>query len=116
MLDNNELQIIKCLNINPNLLLILDDCAYNANVWCKYNEIKEIFMNGRHHKITLMISFQDDKLLDSSLRKNAFINIFTTEIVCNTFFNRSANNFSKQDRAKMCLLSKHIFNEDKNKV
>jgi hypothetical protein len=113
--DDIEFKIIKCININPNFLLILDDCAYNANTWSKYSEIKEIFMNGRHHKITFMISFQDDKLLDSGLRKNAFINIFTTEIVCNAFFQRSANNFTKQERNKMSELSNVIFNDNKLK-
>ncbi len=113
--DDMEFKIIKCININPNFLLILDDCAYNANVWSKYIEIKEIFMNGRHHKITFMISFQDDKLLDSGLRKNAFINIFTTEIVCNAFFQRSANNFTKQEKNKMAKLANCIFNDSKLK-
>jgi hypothetical protein len=113
--DDIEFKIIKCININPNFLLILDDCAYNANIWSRYSEIKEIFMNGRHHKITFMMSFQDDKLLDSGLRKNAFINIFTTEIVCNAFFQRSANNFTKQERSKMAKLSNYIFNDSKLK-
>lgn len=113
--DDLEFKIIKCININPNFLLILDDCAYNANVWAKFNEIKEIFMNGRHHKITFMISFQDDKLLDSGLRKNAFINIFTTEIVCNAFFQRSANNFTKQEKTKLAKLANCIFNDTKLK-
>ena len=72
-------------------------------------------MNGRHHKITFMISFQDDKLLDSGLRKNAFINIFTTEIVCNAFFQRSANNFTKQEKNKMTKLALSIFNDPKYK-
>jgi energy-coupling factor transporter ATP-binding protein EcfA2 len=113
--DDIEFKIIKCININPNFLLILDDCAYNANVWSKYIEIKEIFMNGRHHKITFMISFQDDKLLDSGLRKNAFINIFTTEIVCNAFFQRSANNFTKQEKNRITKLANCIFNDPKLK-
>lgn len=113
--DDIEFKIIKCININPNFLLILDDCAYNANIWSKYTEIKEIFMNGRHHKITFMISFQDDKLLDSGLRKNAFINIFTTEVVCNAFFQRSANNFTKQEKNKLTKLANCIFNDSKLK-
>ena len=113
--DDIEFKIIKCININPNFLLILDDCAYNANIWSKYTEIKEIFMNGRHHKITFMISFQDDKLLDSGLRKNAFINIFTTEVVCNAFFQRSANNFTKQEKNKLTKLAHCIFNDPKLK-
>ena len=113
--DDIEFKIIKCININPNFLLILDDCAYNANIWSRYSEIKEIFMNGRHHKITFMISFQDDKLLDSGLRKNAFINIFTTEIVCNAFFQRSANNFTKQEKNKMMKYAQCIFHDAKLK-
>ena len=78
--DDLELKIINYININPNFLIIIDDAAVSANIWSKYQEVKELFFNGRHHKITFMISFQDDKLLESSLRKNAFINIFTTEI------------------------------------
>lgn len=114
-LDENEIRIINYININPNLLLILDDAAVSANVWSKYQEVKELFFNGRHHKITFMISFQDDKLLESSLRKNAFINIFTTEITCNSFFERTANNFTKAVKTKMAQISKTVFNDDKLK-
>jgi hypothetical protein len=113
--EDIELKIINFININPYMLLIIDDAAVSANVWCKYQEIKELFMNGRHWKMTFMISFQDDKLLESSLRKNAFINIFTTEIVCNAFFNRSANNFTAPEKKKMALLSNFIFNDNKLK-
>lgn len=90
--------LVRNININPNFLIIIDDAAVSANKWCKYNSTKELFFNGRHHKITFMIAFQDDKPLDSMLRKNAFINIFTTEQVCNTFFNRTANSFTKKEK------------------
>jgi len=110
----NELEknMINYININPNFLIIIDDAAYNANIWCKYPEIKELFFNGRHHKITFMISFQDDKLLDSGLRKNAFVNIFTTQIVCNTFFERSANNFTKKEKTKLAKMANLIFSKN----
>jgi hypothetical protein len=62
-----------------------------------------------------MISFQDDKLLESSLRKNAFINIFTTQVTCNSFFERTANNFTKAEKTKMAKLSHFIFNDEKLK-
>ena len=114
-LDEDEVRIINYININPNFLLILDDCAVNASSWSKWTEVKELFFNGRHHKITFMISFQDDKLLESSLRKNAFINIFTTEITCNSFFERTANNFNKSIRTKMAQISNTVFNDDKLK-
>jgi len=112
-LDELEIKIIKYININPNFLIILDDMATTANVWSKFQEMKELFFNGRHHKITFMISFQDDKPLDSGLRKNTFINIFTTEIVCNSFFGRSANNFTKKEQNKMSKLADFIFNDEK---
>ena len=114
-LDEMEIKIINYININPNFLIILDDAAVSANIWSKFQEVKELFFNGRHHKITFMISFQDDKLLESSLRKNAFINIFTTEIVCNSFFERTANNFTKAEKTKMAKLSNFIFNDEKLK-
>ena len=115
LFDDIELKMINFININPSMLLIIDDAAVSANIWCKYQEIKELFMNGRHWKMTFMISFQDDKLLDSSLRKNAFINIFTTETICNAFFNRSANNFTPQEKKKMAKVSNFIFNDSKLK-
>lgn len=110
-----EIKIMSHININPNFLLIMDDTAANANVWCKYQEIKDLFFQGRHFKITFMISFQDDKLLESTLRKNAFINIFTTEVVCNSFFQRTANNFRKSDKDKMAKCADTIFNDPKLK-
>jgi hypothetical protein len=115
-LDEIEIKIINYININPNFLMILDDMATTANVWSKYQEMKELFFNGRHHKITFMISFQDDKPLDSGLRKNTFINIFTTEVVCNSFFQRTANNFTKKDQNKMSKLANFIFNDEKLKT
>ena len=113
--DDIELKIINFININPSMLLIIDDAAVSANIWCKYQEVKELFMNGRHWKMTFMISFQDDKLLDSSLRKNAFINIFTAETICNAYFNRSANNFTPQEKKKMAKLANFVFNDPKLK-
>lgn len=115
LFDDIELKMINFININPSMLLIIDDAAVSANIWCKFQEIKELFMNGRHWKMTFMISFQDDKLLDSSLRKNAFINIFTTETICNAFFNRSANNFTPQEKKRMAKISNFIFNDSKLK-
>jgi hypothetical protein len=114
-LDENEIRIINYININPNFLIIIDDAAVSASVWSRYQEVKELFFNGRHHKITFMISFQDDKLLESSLRKNAFINIFTTQVTCNSFFERTANNFTKAEKNKMAKLSHFIFNDEKLK-
>jgi len=111
--DNDKI-LMKNININPNFLIIIDDAAVTANVWCKYDSVKELFFNGRHHKVTFMIAFQDDKLLESGLRKNAFINIFTTEKVCNAFFNRNTNNFNKQEKDISTDAADSVFNSKKS--
>jgi folylpolyglutamate synthase/dihydropteroate synthase len=109
-LNENDKILVRHININPNFLIIIDDAAVTANKWCKYDATKELFFNGRHHKITFMIAMQDDKPLDSMLRKNAFINIFTTEQVCNTYFNRTANNFTKKEKVEAEANSAKVFN------
>lgn len=114
-LNENDKMLMRHIHINPNFLIIIDDAAVSANVWCKYASVKELFFNGRHHRVTFMIAFQDDKLLESSLRKNAFINIFTTEKVCNSFFNRSANNFSTQEKNMMTDVASAVFKQTKSK-
>lgn len=114
-LNENDKMLMKHIKINPNFLIIIDDAAVSANTWCKYESVKELFFNGRHHRVTFMIAFQDDKLLDSSLRKNAFINIFTTEKVCNTYFNRPANNFSSQEKKMMLDIADGVFNRNTQK-
>lgn len=114
-LNENDKMLMRHIHINPNFLIIIDDAAVSANVWCKYASVKELFFNGRHHRVTFMIAFQDDKLLESSLRKNAFINIFTTEKVCNAFFNRSANNFSSQEKNMMADVASAVFKQTKSK-
>ena len=61
-----------------------------------------------------MIAFQDDILLDSQLRKNAFINIFTTEIVMNAYFNRSSNSFTTGDKKSAERAGKTVFTNNKD--
>lgn len=112
-LSESDKTIVRHVNNNPNFLIIIDDAAVSASTWCKYESVKELFFNGRHHRVTFMIAFQDDKLLDSGLRKNAFINIFTTETVCTAYFKRPANNFSAQEKKYMEDLADTVFNNKK---
>ena len=51
-------------------LLLLDDCGYNRSVM-KEKPIKQIFCNGRHLKIMLVVSVQYCKDIPPDLRSNA---------------------------------------------
>lgn len=115
-LSKNEKSVIKFLYINPNFMLILDDCGNIFKTFCKKNPelMKDIFYNGRHNHFTTIISAQDDKEIESEFRKNAHVSIFTTEQITNANFTRSSNNFSKQEKNKSALVANAVFKQDAN--
>ena len=77
--------------------------------------IKEIFYEGRQYFITTIITTQDDKEIDSELRKNSMINIFTTAQTATAAFERSSNSYPKhvKDRSKYCIEA--IFKQEPGK-
>ena len=73
-LSQNEKNCIKYLYLNPNAMIIYDDCASMLKKWYKDSPaIKEIFYNSRCNYITQVISAQYDKEIDAELRKNALV-------------------------------------------
>ena len=103
---------LKYLDFNPEVLLILDDCA---DEFKKHNNdpiIRMLFYKARHFKITFIISFQDDKDLDSSLRKGSHIKIFTNSNVAGTYFRRPANGFTPEQRKKLDKYVNSVYTED----
>lgn len=55
-------------NIDPQAMLILDDCLYD-NSWSYWKEIREIFMNGRHIDMTFIYTAQTATNLLPALRQ-----------------------------------------------
>ena len=116
----NELTLLnKCciqyVNFIPHIMLIVDDCAASIKKWVKESTtLKDIFYNGRHYYITIIITAQDDKEIDSELRKNTMISFFTTQQAADANFTRSSNHYSKyiKKRAEMCI--ERIFKNDPN--
>jgi len=45
-------------NVDPRAFLIFDDCLYDQGSWVNDKNIKWIFMNGRHGKITFILTMQ----------------------------------------------------------
>lgn len=114
ILDNKEESYVNNLNINPNLLILFDDCGDHIKEWQKFEEVQTLFFNARHYNITTIITLQDDKLLNSELRKNTHINFFTSSNSAIAYFNRPANNFSSKDKKVMGHIVDEIFKEDSN--
>ena len=55
--------------IDPAAFLILDDCLYDQS-WIKDQNIRSLFMNGRHYKIMFIITMQYALGIPPSLRTN----------------------------------------------
>lgn len=56
--------------VDGRAFLILDDCLYNAKSWTNNEDIAWIFMNGRHAKITLLLTAQYVMGITPILRTN----------------------------------------------
>ena len=114
-LSKSEKAALSFLDFNPNIMLILDDCAsIFKKMYKKSSAIKEIFYEGRHYFFTTIIASQDDKEIDSELRKNTTMSIFTTAQSATSNFERSSNGYPKHEkmRAKTCIET--VFRQDEN--
>jgi len=100
-LSESERRALTYLDLKPELVLVLDDCAADLKPLFKKPEMRRYFYQNRHYRVTTIICFQDDTDLDTNLRKNVFCSIFCTEVVCRSFFARQSNGFNKEDRKEV---------------
>jgi hypothetical protein len=68
---------------NPNAFMLLDDCMSDAKVWKKDTTVEELFFNGRHYKLLVLIGMQIPLGIPPALRSN----IDYTFILKNNIFN-----------------------------
>lgn len=109
-LNKNEICCVRYVDFLPNALLIFDDCASIFKKWVKESTvIKEIFYAGRWSYITFIITAQDDKEIDSELRKNAINSYFTTAQAAMANFTRASNSYTRAEKQKAELCIRKIF-------
>lgn len=113
-LDVDERYAIKYINFNPHFLLLMDDCASQIDKWAKDDAINQIFFEGRHYFITTIITMQDDKKLNTGIRKNTFTNVFTEANCSIGFFQNKANGFTTQIKKDGDRISNHLFAPNAN--
>lgn len=56
--------------LDPRAFLLMDDCMSKKSSWVKDDTISEIFMNGRHYKLTYMLTMQYSLGISPELRSN----------------------------------------------
>jgi hypothetical protein len=57
-------------NVDPRAFLCLDDCLADAKDWINDKNIRWIFMNGRHAKLTFLLTMQYAMGITPNLRTN----------------------------------------------
>jgi energy-coupling factor transporter ATP-binding protein EcfA2 len=108
---------LEYLDFRPHMLLILDDCASVFKKWVKQSTaIKEIFYMGRFAYITFIVTTQDDKEIDSELRKNAIVSIFTTPQVAMANFTRSSNSYSREEKQRSEECIRQVFKNNDSRT
>ncbi len=81
-IKEEESKFSEC-NIDPRAFLILDDCLYD-NSWIKDENVRCLFMNGRHYKMLFVITMQYALGIPPNLRTNIdYIFILRENIVSN---------------------------------
>lgn len=108
-ISDKEKYIIKYLDFNPNCVVVLDDCGAILKKFQKEEVVKKIIFQGRHNYINIILTLQDDLNLDSSIKKNSFVNIFTTSRCAAAYFERGSNSFSKKEKECAAKIINYIF-------
>lgn len=97
-LTKEERYIVMYLDFNPYCIIVFDDCAAELKKFQKEEVMKKIIFQGRHSFINIILTVQDDTNLDSAIKKNSFVNIFTSSQCASAYFERKSNYFTKKER------------------
>ncbi len=74
-----------------------------------------MFFQGRHNKVTVLLTMQNEAIIPPPLRQNAHISIFTTEKIVNTYFNKKSSGCTSQEVRKIEKIASVIFAQSSNK-
>lgn len=97
-LSAGEQWALTYFELKPGLVLVFDDCASDLKPLFKTPLFRRLFYQNRHYYTTVIFSFQDDTDLVPNLRKNAFVSIYCSEVICRSFFSQTTNRFSKEEK------------------
>lgn len=113
-LSEIQQSIVKNFNINPSLVLIVDDCMATVKEWSQLSETKKLFFQGRHYHLTTIMLCQNTTLLSPQFRTNAHITIFTTGPSAIPYFKKDTSGFSPDERKELTQKAVTIFTPSNN--
>ena len=105
-----KLVIISQINMpRPLCLIMLDDVASKFHSWMKYDVLKELWYEGRHYNITLILLAQDQGEIPPKLRTNNMRTFFTSADAAEKFINISSNGCGKTLKKELNDITDAIF-------
>lgn len=108
-LSDMQKTILTNFNINPRLLLLIDDAMANVSEWSKFEETKKLFFQGRHYMTTTALTTQGITLIPPQLRSNAHISIFTTQTIVNMFITKATSGIPPDQRKLISKIAEAVF-------
>lgn len=113
---------LEYLDFNPRLCLIIDDCSEKFQVWMKFfkknevNPFESIFYKNRWNYLTLVFAAHDDKLVNTELRKNSRVTVYTNSQALVTSINRAGNGFTPKEKKEAMRYATKIFGDEEKGV
>ncbi len=121
-LDPQQRVALDYLDFNPRLCLIIDDCSEKFQVWMKFfkkrevNPFESIFYKNRWNYLTLIFAAHDDKIVDTELRKNSRVTIYTNSQSLVTSIQRSGNGYTPKEKKQALRYAAKVFGDDEKEV
>jgi hypothetical protein len=110
-LSEDERYTLNYLHFNPRFVVVFDDCAADLKPLFKKEIFRRFFYQNRHVFLTVIICCQDDTDLDTNLRKNTFVSIFTSPVVASAYYGRRTNGYTKAQREYTEEIIPEVFDE-----
>ena len=70
MIEKSRIKKKQGKKVDPSGILIMDDCLSKKKSWAKDESIMEILMNGRHYRLTYILTMQTPLGITPDLRLN----------------------------------------------
>lgn len=77
-------KLAKGKKFDPSCMIVMDDCLADKGKWAKDETIRKLLMNGRHYRITYILTMQYALGITPELRSNFdYIFLLAEDFVCN---------------------------------
>lgn len=107
--DPTHLVVVTYLDFNPRTLLVFDDCAAELKPLFKREIFRKIFYQGRHQKITIIISAQSATDVPSEARQQSFVTFYTKPAAAVKSFGLASDGHDKAVMRNISKISDIVF-------